>query len=108
MALQFVYMTAGNQDEARRIGETLVTEKLAACVNILDGMQSLYVWEGALQHDREVVIVAKTVAARVPELVERVKTLHSYECPCIVAFDIDGGNADFLRWIGESVRPPQH
>ncbi len=105
MALQFVYMTAGSTDEARRIGETLVKEKLAACVNILEGMQSLYVWEGALQQDREVVILDKTAEARVPKLVERVKALHSYDCPCIVVFDIDGGNPEFLRWIGESVRP---
>ena len=105
MALQFVYMTAGSPDEARRIGETLVNEKLAACVNILEGMQSLYVWEGALQHDRETVMVAKTAAARLPALVERVKALHSYDCPCIVAFDIDGGNPAFLRWIGEAVGP---
>ena len=106
MALQFVYMTAGSPDEARDIGEALVKEKLAACVNILDGMQSLYVWEGALQQDREVVMIAKTTRACVPGLVDRVKALHSYECPCIVAFDIGGGNPDFLRWIGASVQPP--
>lgn len=105
MALQFVYMTAGNREEAQRIGEVLVKEQLAACVNILDAIQSLYIWEGALQHDREVALVAKTAATRVPELVARVKALHSYECPCIVAFPIDGGNEDFLRWIGAAVRP---
>ncbi len=105
MALQLVYMTAGSPEEARRIGETLVNDKLAACVNILDGMQSIYVWEGALQHDRETVMIAKTVAARLPALVERVKALHSYDCPCIVAVDIDGGHPEFLRWIGDAVRP---
>ncbi len=105
MALQLVYMTAGSQDEARRIGETLVNEKLAACVNILDGMQSIYVWEGALQNDRETVMIAKTTAARMPALVKRVKALHSYDCPCIVACDIDGGHPAFLRWIGDAVRP---
>ena len=105
MAIQFVYMTAGSADEARRIGETLVQERLAACVNILDGMQSLYVWEGALQQDRETVLIAKTAASRLPALVERVKALHSYDCPCIVAFDIDGGHPEFLRWLGDAVQP---
>jgi periplasmic divalent cation tolerance protein len=98
-------MTAGSLDEARRIGEVLVKEKLAACVNILDGMQSLYIWEDALQQDREVVMIAKTTAARVPALIDRVKALHSYDCPCIVAFAINGGNSQFLRWVGAAVRP---
>jgi periplasmic divalent cation tolerance protein len=105
MALQIVYMTAGSLDEAQRIGQALVQEKLAACVNILEAMQSLYIWEGALQQDREVVMIAKTAAARVPELVDRVKALHSYDCPCIVSLTINGGNPDFLRWIGAAVRP---
>ena len=103
MALQFVYMTAGNLEEARQIGGVLVKEKLAACVNILDGMQSLYLWKDELQQDREVVMIAKTTAARIPALVARVKAIHSYECPCITTFAIDGGNADFLRWIGATV-----
>lgn len=105
MALQIVYMTAGSLDEAQRIGQALVQEKLAACVNILEAMQSLYIWEGALQQDREVVMIAKTAAARLPELVDRVKALHSYDCPCIVSLTINGGNPDFLRWIGAAVRP---
>ncbi len=105
MALQFVYMTAGNLQEARQMGEVLVKEKLAACVNILEGMQSLYIWKGELQQDREVVMIAKTAAARIPELVARVKALHSYECPCITTFAINGGNEDFLHWIGAAVRP---
>ena len=105
MTIQFVYMTAGSLEEAQRIGEALVKEKLAACVNILDAMQSLYIWEDVLQKDREVVIIAKTARERVPELTARVKALHSYDCPCIVTFTIDGGNPDFLQWIGAAVRP---
>jgi periplasmic divalent cation tolerance protein len=103
MALQFVYMTAGSLAEAQLIGEALVAEKLAACVNILEGMQSIYVWEDTLQKDDEVVLIAKTAADRLPALVDRVKALHSYDCPCIVSFPIDGGHPDFLRWIAASV-----
>ncbi len=105
MALQFVYMTAGSLEEAQGIGEALVKEKLAACVNILDAMHSLYIWDGTLQKDREVVMIAKTARDRVPELIAKVRTLHSYDCPCIVTFAIDGGNPDFLQWIGAAVRP---
>ena len=107
MAIQFVYMTAGSLEEAQRIGEALVQDKLAACVNILEGMQSLYIWEDALQKDREVVMIAKTDRDRVPELITKVKALHSYDCPCIVTFAIDGGNPDFLQWIGATVGPNQ-
>ena len=104
MAKQFVYMTAGSTEEAQRIGETLVEKRLAACVNIIDGMQSIYRWEGAIQKDREVVMIAKTTQSCLPRLIDTVNTLHSYDCPCIVSFDIDGGQPAFLDWIGNEVR----
>jgi periplasmic divalent cation tolerance protein len=101
--IRFVYMTAGGIDEARRIGGHLVSGKLAACVNILEGMNSLYVWEGKLQDDREVVLIAKTTAARVDELVETVCRLHSYDCPCVLVLPVTGGNTEFLNWIAGEV-----
>jgi periplasmic divalent cation tolerance protein len=103
MTHQFVYMTAGSLEEAQRIGGKLVEQRLAACVNIIDGMHSLYRWENKLQQDREVVLIAKTTGDRLPELMEAVKALHSYDCPCIVSFAIDGGNPAFLEWIGAEV-----
>ena len=103
MSKQFVYMTAGNLDEARQIGEHLVADRLAACVNIIEGMHSIYRWEGEIQRDREVVMIAKTTRDRLPALVEAVKRFHSYDCPCIVSFAIDGGNPAFLEWIGREV-----
>ena len=104
MTKQFVYMTAGSPEEARRIGEALVEARLVACVNIIDGMHSIYRWEGKLQQDREVVMIAKTTRDRLPGLIETVNAMHSYDCPCIVSFDIDGGHPDFLAWIGAEVR----
>ncbi len=95
----FIYMTAKNRRQARRIGRALVAEKLAACVNILDGMSSFYFWEGKLCDEREAVLVAKTTEAILPRLVARVKQLHSYSVPCIAAMPIVGGNRDFLSWI---------
>lgn len=101
MNVNFVYMTAGNREEARKIGRELVISKLVACVNILDNMNSIYMWDGKIQDDSEVVMIAKTTEKRLPELVEKVSSLHSYDCPCIVAIPVSGGNQAFLNWISE-------
>ena len=98
-----VYMTAGDKDEARSIGKVLVESKLVACVNILENMTSLYSWEGRLQEDREVVLIAKTTADRFAELKTKVAALHSYDCPCILWFHVAEGHPPFLDWIRESV-----
>ncbi len=99
MTVHLVYMTAGSKDEARRIGGALVMERLAACVNILDGMTSIYSWDGAVQEDQEVVLIAKTRAEKLDALTGRVQQLHSYDCPCVVAWPIGDGNPAFLDWI---------
>ena len=99
-----VYMTVGSKAEAVAIGNELVSHRLAACVNIIDQMNSIYHWDGELQYDTEVVMIAKTTTSKVPELVEIVKANHSYECPCIVSVPITGGNPAFLNWIAEEVK----
>jgi periplasmic divalent cation tolerance protein len=104
LKINFIYMTAGSKEEARKIGKELVISKLAACVNILDNMNSFYMWQGKVQDDTEVVMIAKTAENRVPALVEKVKSLHSYECPCIVSIPVSGGNQAFLDWIAEEVK----
>ncbi len=103
MSIRFVYMTAGSLEEARRIGRELVFAKLAACVNILPQMHSIYVWEGRLQEDAEVVLIAKTTAARAAELIAKVKSLHSYTVPCVVSLAVEDGYPPFLEWIAASV-----
>lgn len=103
--VNLVYMTAGSKDEAFTIGRTLVAKKLAACVNVIDQMNSIFEWEGEVQHDTEVVLIAKTAESRVPELIETVKAEHSYDCPCIVCLPVSNGNPDFLEWIAHSVSP---
>ncbi len=104
MKVNLIYMTAGSREEARKIGKELVISRLAACVNIWDNMNSFYMWQGKVQDDTEVVMIAKTAENRVPALVEKVKSLHSYECPCIVSIPISGGNQTFLDWIAEEVK----
>ena len=104
MQINFIYMTVGSKDEARKIGKELVYSKLAACVNILDNMNSLYMWQGEMQDDTETVMIAKTTEAHVPELIEKVKALHSYDCPCIVSLPVLNGYQPFLDWIAGEVK----
>jgi len=98
-----IYITTEDEDEARRIGKTLVEEKLAACVNI-HPIKSIYRWEEEIQEEGEVAMLVKTKAELADKVMERVKELHSYEVPCIVSFSIDKGNPDYLNWIEESTR----
>ncbi len=84
------------------IGKALVSERLAASVNIINSVRSLYWWDGKIQDEQEVVIVAKTVAALVERLTEKVISMHSYICPCVVSIPIENGHQAFFDWI-ESV-----
>lgn len=99
MTVTLIYVTASSEEEARRIGTTLVSERLAACANLLPGTTSLFWWEGRIQEAREVTIILKTRADLVERLTDRVRQLHSYECPCVVALPIAGGNQAFIDWI---------
>lgn len=101
MKANLIYITAPNEKEAMNIGKTLVSERLAASVNMISQVRSLYWWEGKIQDEREVVIVAKTSAALVEELTERVISMHSYSCPCVVSVPILKGHQAFLDWIGD-------
>ena len=92
-------MTAGSIEEAKNIGQKLVEQNLAACVNLLENMTSIYKWEDKFEEDQEVVMIAKTRKTLMPKLIETVKSLHSYDCPCILELPIQGGNPEFLSWI---------
>ncbi len=96
-----VYMTAPDQDVANRIGQALLENRLAACVNIMPAVQSMYWWDGAIQRETEPVFLAKTEDSLFESLKACVLGLHPYEVPCIVAMAIDHGHEPFLRWIGE-------
>ncbi|MCL2122853.1 MAG: divalent-cation tolerance protein CutA [Desulfovibrionaceae bacterium] len=98
------YLTATDMDEARRIAKTLVAERLAACVNILGQIESVYHWEGEVQYSGEVALLAKTTEACFDAFAARVRELHSYELPCVVAAPLARGEAAFLGWVGKNVR----
>jgi len=104
MELRNLYATAGDRDEARRIGRALVRERLVACVNVLDGMSSIYWWKGEIHDETETVLIAKTTAVLAQRVVQRVKELHSYEVPCVVTLPLREGNPDFLDWIAAETK----
>ena len=97
--LCWVYMTAGSLEEAKYIGKILVEKNLVACVNLIENMTSIYKWEDKLEEGQEVVMIAKTRKKLMPKLIETVNSHHSYDCPCILDFAIQGGNPEFLTWI---------
>jgi len=99
MNVFFVYVTAANEAEAERIARTVVEERLAACANLLGAIKSVYWWEGKMCEGEETGLVLKTSETRKSELIDRIKQLHSYDCPCIVCLPIADGNSDFLQWI---------
>ena len=103
-----VLMTAGSSEEAERIADALVAEMLAACVNVLPGVISVYRWEGELQRDEEWLLVAKTTREVLDDLVQCVKALHSYDLPEIIALPIEGGSEAYLRWIDGEVHSAWH
>ena len=101
-----VYITAANAAEAERIGAALLTERLAACVNIIP-VKSIYWWEGAVTRGDEAVIIAKTLAAKIPLLNDRVRSLHSYTTPAIVAVPLLHVDRDFAKWLEENLEEPE-
>jgi periplasmic divalent cation tolerance protein len=100
-----VFVTCGDAAEAGRIAEAVVTGKLAACVNVLPGIRSCYVWEGRLTWSEEVLLLIKTTRAAFAPLEKRILELHSYTTPEIVCVPIADGLDGYLQWIDASVAP---
>ncbi len=94
-----VYCSCPDQAIAERIAEAVVNERLAACVNLISGLTSIYRWEGQLQRDAELLLIIKTRSAVYPQLEARLRQLHPYQLPEIIALPIHTGSADYLNWI---------
>jgi len=99
MRYNMVYITASNKNEARTIGRAVVELRLAACVNIIDKMESIYKWKGKIKFAKEAILIAKTRRSNIRRLIAAVKKFHSYECPSIISIPITAGNTDYLDWI---------
>ncbi|MCW7464782.1 divalent-cation tolerance protein CutA [Leptospira levettii] len=98
-----VYTTFPSKVEAKETAKILVTEKLAACANLIDQMESIYVWNEQLEESTEVVCLLKTTMEKSIPLMQRIRDLHSYETPCIVCWPVLKGNPDYLDWIRNSL-----
>jgi periplasmic divalent cation tolerance protein len=107
MEFRMLYITAANRDEADKIADALVESRLAACANILGEISSVFWWQGKLTHEREVALIVKTRAALVEAAIARVKELHSYQVPCVVALPLLDGNPDYFAWLKAETTPPR-
>ena len=101
--IKFFYITAPNKKEAGRIAKKLLNKRLIACANVIDKVNSYFVWKSKIQNSKEIIICGKTTLKNQKKIIKVVKSIHSYSVPCIIFFDIKNGNKDFLKWIEQSV-----
>jgi periplasmic divalent cation tolerance protein len=99
-----LFITTANAEEARRIADVLLNERKAACVNIVPGVSSFFWWQGKVDSAQENLLIVKTKASALNQIVSLVKEHHSYDVPEIIALPIIGGNRDYLEWLGKEVK----
>jgi len=99
-----VYITAPDASFAEKLADLIVSKRVAACVNILGKIRSIYRWKGRIERTGEIALIAKTTVARYSALEKLIRAHHPYECPCIVALPLDRGHGPFLKWIRDQVQ----
>jgi len=99
-----LFITASNGEEAHKIAEVLLNQRKVACVNIVPRVSSLFWWQDKLDSAQESLLIIKTKASLLPEIINLVKGVHSYEVPEIIALPIVGGNQDYLEWLDKEVK----
>lgn len=102
--IHLIYVTVESRQKAKEMAVKLLEEKLIACANIVDELESLYHWEGKLCEAKEALLLAKTSEEKIPLAVDAIKKMHSYDLPCIVGFPVTAGLPAFLKWVSEEVR----
>ena len=95
----FVYITTSNKEESRNIGKILVEKKLTACVNIIPSIESIYLWKGQIENDTESLLIAKTKTENIDKIIKKVKEIHSYETPAILAIPVIEGSNDYHDYL---------
>lgn len=100
---RIVLTTTGSKDEARKITRALIERRLAACVNVVGPIDSVYRWQSAIEEAQEWLLIIKTSAAQFENVRNAIRELHSYELPECIEIAIEGGSAEYLNWIGENV-----
>ena len=98
-----IFITASGKKEARDIAAAIIKKKLAACVNIIDKIESVYRWKGKVERAKETLLIVKTKVSKMPAIIKAVKSIHSYDLPEIIALPITAGESRYLGWIDESV-----
>ena len=101
---RIVLSTAGSEEEAGKIAQHLVERQLAACVNIVPQIESVYRWQGKMESSREWLLLIKTTAAKFEDVRDAIRELHSYDLPECICLDIEDGSAAYLQWIADSVK----
>ena len=104
MSAIWIYVTTSDQEEATKIAQILVQQRLVACANVLGSTTAIYWWEGKVERCPEVAFILKTRADLLDAIIEKIRNNFSYDCPCIVALPITGGNPNFLDWLDEETR----
>jgi periplasmic divalent cation tolerance protein len=99
-----IFITTANKKEAGKIAACLVREKLAACVNIADKIESIFWWQGKVDKTKETLLIIKAQRKKLTKIIKRVEAMHSYQIPEIIALPVISGNKNYLRWIDESLR----
>ena len=102
---RIILTTTGSKEEGRKIANALVERKLAACVNIVPNIESIYRWEGKVERAEEWLLIIKTNASAFDRVRDAIRELHSYDLPECVSISIDEGSEEYLRWIGDEVQP---
>ncbi|MCA9053040.1 MAG: divalent-cation tolerance protein CutA [Planctomycetaceae bacterium] len=106
--IAIIYSTAATREDAVTLGRTLVEERIVACANVVDGATSIYWWEGAVQQEGEAVLLLKTRSELVDRAMRRIRALHRYECPALVAWNPAAVSADYRAWIlNQTVTPAE-
>ena len=99
MSAILVYVTCKNEMEASAIAHKLVSSQIAACANIIPQTKAVFKWEGEIKEQSEAILILKSQKARLEEVTERIREIHSYDLPCILSVSIEEGNAEFLKWV---------
>ena len=99
-----VYITTSGEEESKKIGRTIVEERLAGCVNIIPTIKSLYWWKGEIEDDNESILIVKTKVSNIENIIKRVKEIHSYENPAILAIPIINGSKEYLDYLDSEIR----